>query len=351
MKSWIAIATLLTLALAGCADTEPEPATVAALTIQEDPQNATVDPTPWALGDWFGHHLFFGASDTQGFHINVMIDREDSESWHFVSDDAEVARFEEVLDIPILGNIAKSDLDTTAFGGQSAVYDFPLFDGKTWQGNVKYDLFENDVYDLTFTATYSDDVTPFGDGRPGYEIEGALVNGTVVLETDYDPSFGWYNDYTVYPITGPGDDFIFRSIHMGSGHNWTGTAYEYDSQELVDEQGSMILPAAQANDPVNPLQISVSAESTHLIMLEHCFAFAGASDARLRSPAGEMYACQSVALPDSPDPNTWSGVGDGFFDEIQHESGDWLYNRASAGFVAGGGLQLWELTEKEIVFA
>lgn len=350
MKAWLVTLLMASLALSGCADSDPEVESEPEPTIQDDPQNATIMPTPWAVGDYFGHHLFFSAQDTEGYHIDVIVDGETDDSWHLVTDDLEVAIFEEVLDIPITGDLAKADLETTAFGGQSKVYDFPLFDGKTWTGNVKYGFFDTEVYDLTFTATYAEDVTPFGDGRPGFKISGALSNGTVVLETDYDPSFGWYNDYVLYPESGVGSDFLFRSIHMGWGHNWTGTAYDFSSNELVDEGGQMILPAGQVQNVLQPMQIQVSEQSTHLVALQHCFAFAGVNDARLRSPSGANYDCQALALPDGPDPNGWPGVGDGDFYLIDHEPGEWLYNRASAGFVAGGGLQLWELTQIDVVF-
>ncbi|MGB1697551.1 MAG: hypothetical protein ACPHK8_04045 [Thermoplasmatota archaeon] len=345
MKAW---AIVLCLAIAGCADSTPEVVEDPEPTITSDPQNATVNPVAWQQGDWFGHHIFFGAADTEGYHIDVVLAGEMGDQYHFVTDDPEIARFEAVLDVPITGAISKADLDTTGFGGAWELYDFPLTDGKTWTGTIQYDLFES--YDLTFTATYSDDVSTFKEGRPGFDIVGVSSNGTVLLETDYDPSFGWYNEFKLYTETGPGDDFIFRSLHMGWGHNWTGTAYEYDADLIIDDEGIMVAPNGQVQNMAQPMVMNVSQESTHLMMLQYCFAYAGANDGRLRAPSGTEYDCQSTSLPDGPDPNAWPGVGDGDFREIPHETGNWLYNRISAGFVAGGGLELWELTEQPIEF-
>lgn len=346
MKYWLLAAALL---LAGCADTS-EPAPIEEEpTIHSDPQNVTLQAPVWQVGDYFGHHLYFGAQDTDGYHIDVILDREEGNNWHFVTDDPEVAKFEEVLDVPITGTLSKTDLDTGAFGGAWELYDFPMFDGKTWTGTVQYDFFGS--HDVTFTATYSEDVTLFQEGRPGFDIVGVNANGTIVVETDYDPSFGWYNELLVYSDAGPEEDFIFRTMHMGWGHNWTGTAYEYEAELSINDAGQMIAPAGPSGlqNVAQPLTRTITDESTHLMILQYCFAVGGANDARLRAPSGAEYDCQAVDVPSSPDPASWGGTGFGDFYEIPHETGDWVYNRASAGFVAGGGLELWILTENEIV--
>lgn len=345
---------LLTAALAGCAD-EPLDDLAAELPLDavasddgRDLRDAlTIDdalPGPdWGVGDWFGHHVFFGPDDVEGTHMNVVVTDQTSNAWHLVSEDAEIAQAEALFDIPITGDLVRGDLDTTAFGGDWQVYDFPMRHNKTWQGTITLGV--DQAYDLTYTATYQPEFQTAGGNKPGFLVTGVDPDGRTVIETDYVPALGWYSRFTAWNVeTEDTEDFVFRSVSMGTGHDWTGDYLEYDAEPLLDVF-QMVQPDPSTSAPAYADTFAVG-EATHVAGVLFSFAVAGASELRLVDPAGTVQVQQSnTDIPGGADPDSWTGTGQGDLYVLDATPGDWRLLWQGPGFVSGFGAQLWTLTE------
>ncbi len=346
MPILLTAAALLATALAGCTE---EPAPAAAddearapllapdgrdLKTQLQPGDEVPVPA-WRLGDWWGHHVYFGAGDTEGVHYNAII-VDATAAWTLASDDPETAAHEALWDIPILGAFSKSDLSTTSFGEAWMWYDFPLSDGKTW--SFPLDLRGEGPEELTATATYQDAITSSAGIFPGFAIETRLPDGTLAMAYDYVPAIGWYAHFKAYDIsTEEPDDVEIRAISMGFGHDWEGTYYLTEATQIVDSLAyTLIAPPAVLAEPDPHTGFTVSAEATHVFGFGFSTSYAGAQVLAVRDPNGDHW--EAVSTPAAP--------ADQFmFDRIPAVPGEWQVVNLGAGAFSMGGLFMWELTE------
>lgn len=344
---------LLTVALAGCSDEAPQALDTELpddAVVSEDGRDLRTDllatdaaPGPdWAVGDWFGHHIFFGEEDTEGTHINVVVTEDRGNDWYLVSEDTEIGMYEAIFDVPITGTLSKKDLDTTAFGGLWQVYDFPMSHNKTWTGTMTFDV--DWTFDLTFTATYQDSFQTTAGNRPGFVVIGVDSSGRTVVETDYVPAIGWYTQFVAYDVEPPEPEVVFRSISMGTGHNWTGEYTDYTASDLLNTYKDFF-PDPSADPPVHAEAIAVS-ESTSLIAgIMYSYAAAGITELRLFDPENQVAISQSGTHipPPNPDPSSWGGVGNGDLYVLNAIPGDWHLLWVGAAVATGFGAQLWAL--------
>lgn len=363
-RAILMVAALSAIALSGCTDNGSEtPAGTDngtdGQTMEPAAENFEVQAPEWSVGRYFGHHVFFGAADTTGTHINTIVYDETSSDYLLATDNRDIAELHAIFDIPILGALSKTDLSTTSFGGPQSAYKFPMRDGTTWSGKVtmEQDQFGGPVSrDVDFVATFNPAVRMVVSGKeyPGFDIVGTS-EGKTLIETNYIPEVGWYGEFVYYDFTTEDvdDDFIFRVISMGFGHDFAsdlgGTVLVIEATELVNHFQQTILPNAEVS-PFYQETFTVSAEATKMMGIIFAFAVVGHSEIDFVDPAQALHRWQvATDVPLSPDQGTW-GTGGGNLYTLPVLAGDWEMVSWNLGFAAGGGAQIWELTEEQIIF-
>lgn len=337
MHWMIAVVTTWVL-LAGCSDAPVDVAVEPADTVPLDtggPEGP--DPGPdWAVGDHFGHHVYFGAEDTEGEHINAIVVEDLGTAWRLASDSERYAKFEATYGVPVLGELSKDDLSTTAFGGQWDVYDFPITDGKTWNGTIDMDLFGLS-YEIEFEATYAASIPFAGGEAPGYTINGT-VGGQRLIMTDWVPELGWYTQFYFYDLaTEDPDDHHWLVRSMGAGHNWTGTYHWADATLKADLQQE-IYPegAGLVAEPDPHASFEVPEDATHIVGFAYAFAYAGAAKTELVAPDGTRYGPAEVV--DGGDSASAFAEYD-----LDAQAGAWEAAILNGGVASGGGLRVWSV--------
>ncbi len=341
---------LMALLLAGCADEKPSTAEV-----EQQPNDAlavlaaqnegppTVEAPEWKIGDWWGHHIYFGPDDAEGIHINVIMVDQAGSNAVLATDDPTAAKEHAIFDFPILGEFGPG-IEGTGFGGQWKIFDFPLSEGHTWRTQITipdFNDFDDHVFDVEFTATYNPEISTLQGPKPGYEILGSTADGVLLLAHDYVPEIRWYANFVLYNfMTDDPEDVFFSGKSMGSGENWKGTYYVDEARELVQHL-SMIYPSEA--DPTSPTvqpkphsTFTVSDDATYIYGWIFSFAVGGAHETMLVDPAGNTHPYTAAGTPAG-------GEGD-FWDE-EALAGKWELVTAGAGIATGGGAFLWEVVE------
>lgn len=304
----------------------------------------------WEIGESFGHHVFLGADDDEGIHINTIVVEDRGDSWFLATDDTEMAWVEGAFDIPILGEFKKSDLSTTGFGSAwDWMYEFPMSHEKTWTGTVYVPDFETgeaEGVSTTFTATYNAGVTTSQGVRPGFDIEGVTAEGDVLVTYNYVPAVAWYSHFWMWDLaTEDPDDFYFHVMDMGHEKNWTGTYYV---TEAVFATNHMNFVGAEVN-PDDPAQVpevytdlnpyatfTIADTATHMYGFAFSGAFAGAHATVLVDPNNEV-----IPLPAAGAPFEFTEFE--FYEEAV--AGTWTIATVGAGVTVFGGAMIIELTE------
>lgn len=315
-------------------------------------KDSVVDAPVWSVGDYFGHHLFFGGDgDSTGTHIQTMVVEDQGGSWFLATDTELAAKWEAAWDFPMLGSFSKKDLSSTAFGSEWNIYQFPMRDGMTWTASFN-PLFEGER-DLTMTATFADRIeTPQGF-KQGFLIEGRNEAGELELKTDYIPDIRWYSDLIYYEMfTEDPDDFVIHVRAMGQGQDMETPYLIASAQEKVsvntyfapaNSDGSV--NAGGANPPVSEA-VTISEDADELYGLVFLLSVAGESQADLTDPdASEYYQYQatSTAMDDAKQVFEFVELKDPV-------AGEWNFLWAGAGLVAVGYVQLWEIQYDTILW-
>lgn len=360
-RTWWVVLLFAGLALAGCTDAPADAGMDGTAdddpTMPEDPgltADSVVEAPQWEVGDYFGHHIFFGSEDTSGTHIDAVVVDVSGSEYTLVSDQREAARWESAWDFPMLGTIGKQHLETTAFSDDWNLYDFPLSDGKTWTATFN-PLFSG-PRELTMTATFDPAIPTVGQGKKeGFRIEGVNQDGAVELVTDYIPEIGWYSELTyVDRTTNPDatdDDFVIRVWGMGQGSDWEGTTIVAEATPQV-ALGSCFAPLNQ-DGTLNQGCLSAGAitsfmveeETDELYGLTFLLAIAGHSRSDLLDPgfAAETHEATSTGLEDVATVFEFQRV-------VDPEPGQWTHKWDGEGFVSVGSTQLWSIVYTETPF-
>ena len=350
----IVLGSLLAAMLAGCTggaagpeaeDTAALPVAASAADLAKLDANSSLEtPTPWALGDWFGVHVFVGMDDQEGTHYNTMVVEDAGDSWVLATDDAAAAKEEAVFDFPIMGAFRKADLGTSGLGGRWDLLKFPLTDKAQWSSSVAMDPMDpSSTLKLEFEATFNPSIKTADGHQPGYDIVAVDDAARQVLAFDYVPSVKWFTRFLIYDTaTEDPLDYFISARSMGTGEGWTGTYYRDTATSLV--QSFDIVGV----DPGNPSQpytqaapysgFTVSEQATYLFGFVFSFSFGGAHEVVLVGPDSQPREFRSyngaVAGEDA----------DAFIDEPAIPGQGHLAT-GGAGVVAGGGAFLWEITE------
>lgn len=346
MRIWVALVALTT-AFAGCSGDGPEADPVP---VEEDTMapvitaaSAVIAPV-WQVGDWFGHHVFFGAEDTAGTHINTVVVQDTGDAWLLATDSEEVAKWEAAWDFPMLGAIGKTDLGATAFGAQWGIYEFPMTHGKTWTSSID-PLFEG-PRDVSFVATFTETIeTPYGV-KPGFHIIGTNADGAVEVRTDYVPDIGWYSRLILYQTSTPDpDDYILEIRAMGRGHDWSGTYFVDEARSVVQYEGYLTVFEPQTSSPPEVVQFSLGDTSDELYGIVIEVAVVGTSQALLVDPNGGHHRVEATHL--EPDPETGTFTFE--FVAVPAVPGDWVFAWGGVGAFTLGVAWLFEITQHEFI--
>lgn len=359
----VATLALLLTGLSGCLtdDASPDPATggdaedaVPERTpvISEDGRDLTTDlragdtldaPT-WQVGDWFGHHVFFGSDDNTGTHYDTVVVAADGGTYTLATDDPQVAKEHSIIDYPILGPVSADDLALTGLGGDWKIWSFPLTENKTWEGtipNIHLDTIDGDQIPLTFTATYAEAIETQGERHPGFLLEGRTPDGKLVVETDYVPALGWYSQLVVYDTDPDQDPLEITVKGMGAGTGWTGTYYLDEATVLiVNIDGAGLDDAPPEGEPfarVSPYgTFTVSTDATYLYGFVQNAAVAGARTTVLYPPEGEPQRYEAVGAPED-----FSGT----YIDTAAIPGEWHLATAGAGGMSFSYVLIAEVVE------
>jgi hypothetical protein len=377
MKPFLVLLLLTSLAFAGCTDDSIDSGVKDADSIDaaegdgrsEELLNADsiVEAPEWALGDYFGHHVFFGDGDNAGTHIDSVIVDESGDDWILKSNNKDASKWEATWDMPMLGAISKDGLETTAFTSDWNIYDFPLTDGKQWTANFNPLL--RGARDLTLTATFDNQLQTERQGSMvGYKIIGINEAGAVELMTDYIPEIGWYSEVIyVDRTTNPDatdDEFVIQIYAMGQGSDWTGTIIEATADEKLLFTGCVAPPAqsepaalstycydgSSAQQPPHYETFTVSEEAAEIYGIYFILAISGQSRMDLieasETPGNGVRHSNEVQ---SNSPEDAESEQD-FYELVNPPAGEWTMKWTGAGFVVVGHSQLWEIQYSEIEF-
>ncbi len=336
---------LVAVALAGCAEDTPEPEPVPTevkgpgTTEGITAEDAAKAPS-WSIGDWFGHHIYFGPTDTEGSHINTVVVEAGPGGYLMLPDDPEVAKWEAAWDFPMLGQIGTSNLETTAFGVDWNVYKFPMRDGDTWTANV--DPLFNGARELAITATFNPAIsTPYGV-FPGFDLVGVNATGEIELVTDFVPEIGWYSRLLYMDTSTPDpEDFVFNIRSMGRGANWNGTVHTAEARSVVEE-----FALSQPGDPTSYANaahhatFTMSEEASELYGVVFALSATGRTAIDLFDPAQKHH--QYEVQEADADPENANAIFE--FVELPAVPGNWEYVRTQPGFVGAAFVWLWEIT-------
>ncbi|MBW3583464.1 MAG: hypothetical protein KY455_10240 [Euryarchaeota archaeon] len=289
-------------------------------------------PAPvWRVGDWWGLHFYFGSDPGNGNHVNAVVTESASDEHYLATDDQQVAKFQALRDLPVLGAIGADDLSSTGFGGDWDLLEFPLKDGATWTGeipNIAFDILPEGQVPIDFTATYVSEIDIDGKSAPGYVVEGMTEDGTLIVSYTYAPAVRWFTSLTVYDIDPEQDPLEFTVMLMGHGRDWIGTYYIDEATVLVenfDGSGFTDVPT-EGGEPfasVSPhVTFTVSAEATYVFGFVGNVAVFGARTTILFPPEGDPRHYEAVGAPEQ-------GVGTRIDEPAI--AGEWRLVTAGAG--------------------
>ncbi len=359
MKGTITVLVVLVVtALSGCTDDAAETPTVepdggfqistedGLRDLREDLTIDDAAPAPeWKVGDWWGHHFFFGSEDTAGSHINTVIVEDRGNDWFLATDDSEVAMWESTWDFPMLGTLSKSDLSTTAFDLPWQLYQFPMSHGDTWDFEVST-LSAAGNLQATIEAVYNPSIaTPYGN-KPGFDLIGTNSDGVVVVESDYVPAIGWYSQLTVYdPTTEDPEDFAIRILSMGFGEDFEGVYYVHEAEQKIYDFWYVTPFDASNSSPPHSESFTIGDSSDTVYGAILVIAGGGTSMAGLVDPNGEAETWQVQHLE-----NDEEGAGAFGWIEAASVPGDWNFGWAGAGAFSAAFVAIWEITEHTFIF-
>ncbi|MBW3581708.1 MAG: hypothetical protein KY455_01295 [Euryarchaeota archaeon] len=258
-------------------------------------------PAPtWEVGDVFEQHIYYGNADQNGEHIVTMVVDDGGDCYTVATTSQNAAKFEVVFDLPILGCIEKEHLQTSAFDTDwDWMYDFPLTDGKTWDGKLDFLFNWNDNgilnYEFTLTAAYASKIDTEKGDFPGFVITGVTAEGEELLRYNYVPAVGWFSHFWIYDLTTDvSEDVIFHAMSMGRSSGYVGPYYVDESVGGVEAElfptGFIFQAAFQQNvvTPTPPVrQFTVPEDATYLKGVIVPVACGGQSHVSLIDPANK----------------------------------------------------------------
>lgn len=303
-----------------------------------------IEKPDWAIGHWFGHHVFFGGDDTEGSHYPTVVVRDDGADWFLATDDVEAAKTEAVFDLPLLGKIAKKDLKTTGLGATWEMYKFPLKDGLAWDwtGLVASNPTNAREMTLKYTVTYNPSIDTPDGVRPGFDITAKNADGKSVFFYDFVPDIGWYAHFYMYNVdTDAPDDYVLHSMSMGHGKDWKGTFFIDEAKVLLEEHNGVAAdPDAPTTVPyanAKPLlTFTMDASAKYLMGFVYVVAFGGVQETNVIDPAANRHEYQAVGAPVAVV---------GAFVDTAAVPGDWKVVSVGAGAIALQIVFLWQVTE------
>lgn len=297
----------------------------------------------WQIGERFRNHVFFGTNDKEGRHFDAIVTSGNEDSWVLATDDREIAKENAIIDLPILGDIRKSDLTMSGFGQPWDVYEFPLSHKATWKmdfPNIAWDSIPTDTVPLVAEATFAADISTSEGPRPGFQITARTTDGTLIAEYDFVPAIGWFAHFTIYDIDESDDPMEFHVTSMGHDYEWTGTYYIDEAKPLLEHLAGLGVnpdePTQPVVEPGPTATFTMSDDGQLLVGLIASIAIAGAQELAIISPSGETYHWETIGAPVGELEMRW---------EVPAEPGEWRLIALGAGAAALAYAELYELVE------
>lgn len=323
---------LLAATLAGCSD----PPAVDDLVGDDDAGDVdlaavtTAQAPVWSIGQYWDHRWYFGPQDTSGFVVKAIVVENGSNGYRLATDEAIDAASHASFYFHDQGTMSTSDWTVRDADGAFTFpwYSFPLTDGKSWSAreeNLDFNL-QRVSRDLVMTASAI-------NGTDGAFLIEARDGGGLRARYDYQPSLGWFSEYTAFdPTVEDEGQWQVRMVNEAQGKGWTGTWYAARADFLLNAFTHLVPTAPAAPPP--PWSFTVTEAHTHVLALAYTFAAAGASAAELVAPDGQHWEAYTVADQDG---TVLAAANPGQL-YIPAVPGEWRFATTGAGaFVAGGG--------------
>ncbi|WP_455392890.1 hypothetical protein [[Eubacterium] cellulosolvens] len=242
-------------------------------------------------------------------------------------DDRQQALIHSLFNVnPMLGRISIDNLAVYENGEPKNMYQFPLYNQKTWQVNMfKHELVAKAKYDPVI-------VTCQGE-LPGFEITAKADNGFIIIY-NYIPELKWFTEFTVINEKGT-TLYNLQLIDHGTGFH--GTVYFMRGRDLYDRT----CESAGINDPtVIRDQIKVSGHPKY-----GEFDFLAINVAV--NVEGNGWTRVTVLNPEKEsvyNKDIFADKHDFIFTEIPNMNGDWeisfsLYTDSTAQVIIAGVLE------------
>jgi hypothetical protein len=271
------------------------------------PKVFQADAPWWDVGDSYAVRLMrAGSPDSTWRMVNYFNDTDTAHFWLGVSDRRQAMDMALFDTNPFMGRIHHAILTPHEHGMHASMYQFPLVDGKTWQG-----FFFN--HNWTFTVREGNVPIPGGSDR-GFLITAQSTDGDGhTLSFDYSPKMKWFS--TLEQLDGRGQRVV-RAVVENYEQRVSGT---YTFLRGVDFHKGPLLPGTHderftVREKVDALAFFVDAKA------------AGPLEVQLLDPNGNVR--QRATSPAG-------GQADAFAEVRPVPQGEWMLRYISTGNIEG----------------
>lgn len=304
MRLALALALLVLPALAGCTSAPP-PANGG-----KGPPSApfTAAAPWWDVGDAYTVRIERpGAPATTWRMVNFLNDTATAHFWLGVQDRRQAMDMALFDTNPLLGRIHHGILTPHERGMHAAMYQFPLEDGKRWNGF----FFDGN---WSFTVEEATLQTPVGSDR-GFRIAGVSTDaGGGRVAFDYSPRIRWFTELETFDAAGAS---LVRAEVTGYERGATGTYLFLRGVDFYKGPGGLAGTRDErftVDDDVDGLAFFVDARAS------------GPLEVQLLDPAGQVRERVTAA----------TGGRASFFDEVRPApQGEWRVRYVTTGSVEG----------------
>lgn len=300
-----------------------------------------VDAPTWSVGEWFQHEVTLPTYGPTPLQMTTIVVAEEGPYWMLAPNNAEGAKVEAALDLPLLGRIARENLATSLGGSPLSWYEFPLTDDASWTRTIQVrHEGANLSLEVRFTADFSEAIETHQGSVPGFRITAITPDKVTLFEYDYVPALQWFAHFAAYAYTPPGSfggsesTVLLRAQTRDHGRGWTGTYYVDEAKVVAQSASVVVLFPPPTVDPHPSSAFTVNASAEYVFGLLFAVGVLGAQEVVVRDPAGHQYECQAVLFAEKTCTINAAAT-----------AGEWRWATGGVGVVAVGGLVVWEIEE------
>jgi hypothetical protein len=292
----------------------------------------------WTAGQWFAYDVRteYGLTGT----VTAVAG---NETGHFLAGERDWSLQEATSDLPILGHIDASTGRTTAFGADWDLLQLPVEANETWIVKVRLPTGVGEPADTELWvsgrwSTLPEAAQGAGD-ESGWLVEALDASGAMRVRAGYSPRLGVVTSLEIF---GDFAEPVWRAQIEATGPAWGKSAWSATAAVLVAEYTlvapNVEAPASPYVDPAwaDSFQPSSGADAVFGYLI--AYTFGGMQTLSVTEPDGKAHPAVAAGV-DSLNVTVI---------DLPSQPGDWTASSAGAGFVAFGGIYLWEVHIKEL---